>query len=497
MPPRPPNARRARDSHAGGHGAHPRQRPTSRARTAWRIAALVFCLALLGILTRPSAYLAVLWPANAVLLAMMVRNPGWTGPLAWLAASAGFVTADLITDNALGKTLWLTAANLAGVITGAYVFAVLDRLARLRDRHRSTSYVFLAGLAASLASVAVAAPAGPVLFQIDVRSTALMWLCSEFVNYLLILPVVLSAPRRWSLPRWRLAWRLRTTPLRRMAPLAGLGLGIAASMAIGHSGALAIPIPALLWCALTYSVFSTALLSMAVCYWQLYAAANGIFFEQAFPFTPDRFAEVFSLRIGAAMMMLGPLAVAISNAARKKALHALEHAMRHDALTKALSRASFLAQAERLMRARHDERADMAVLMADIDHFKSINDAHGHAVGDEVLVRYAAAVQGALRSGDLFGRLGGEEFAIVLRNVGAQDALAIANRLRHVTSALRFEHAGKAFGITVSIGLLHVDGASTPADLEHALLLADQALYQAKTAGRDRTVFVRAAQAAG
>ena len=134
--------------------------------------------------------------------------------------------------------------------------------------------------------------------------------------------------------------------------------------------------------------------------------------------------------------------------------------------------------------------ATIAVLALDIDQFKKVNDNFGHAAGDMVLIEFAEAVARTLRPGDLFGRLGGEEFAIALPNINDADALALAEQIRtQVESAGVILDDGQHVSITVSIGLDN-RRCRTRTSIDGALATADQALYRAKAAGRNRVVLI-------
>jgi diguanylate cyclase (GGDEF)-like protein len=125
-----------------------------------------------------------------------------------------------------------------------------------------------------------------------------------------------------------------------------------------------------------------------------------------------------------------------------------------------------------------------AVLLIDLDHFKSINDRFGHAVGDRVLQVFADAVKTNVRTCDLIGRLGGEEFAAVLYNITRDKALIVAERIRVSFAEAAAEVDGRPVVATVSIGLVvNQDG---PLDVPDLLAKADQALYHAKDRGRNR-----------
>jgi diguanylate cyclase (GGDEF)-like protein len=153
-----------------------------------------------------------------------------------------------------------------------------------------------------------------------------------------------------------------------------------------------------------------------------------------------------------------------------------------DSLTGVLSRRGFGKAADAVV-ARSLRRSEpVAVLAIDLDHFKAVNDTHGHAVGDAVLREATRAWRGVLREGDLLGRLGGEEFAVLLPLTDLRQAREVADRLRDVTSRLSFA-AAPGLQVTTSVG---VAALRSQESLAQALERADLALYQAKRAGRNR-----------
>jgi two-component system cell cycle response regulator len=123
----------------------------------------------------------------------------------------------------------------------------------------------------------------------------------------------------------------------------------------------------------------------------------------------------------------------------------------------------------------------LALVRVDVDHFKSINDSHGHEAGDQVLVEVARRLQGAVRGGDELARWGGDEFVALLPDTDKAGALRAAERLRAAVAAAPIVAAGTELPVTISVGWAHWAG-DTPDDL---LARADRALYKAKDAGRD------------
>ncbi len=168
---------------------------------------------------------------------------------------------------------------------------------------------------------------------------------------------------------------------------------------------------------------------------------------------------------------------------------ALYHQAFHDALTGLANRALFRDRVEHALatgrRAVSDHHAGIAVLFIDLDHFKHINDAHGHAIGDALLQAVAGRMLSATRGCDTVARLGGDEFAVVLEQMaGAESADIVANRILAELHA-SFDIEGRQLGIGASIGIA---GGSLALDVETLLRNADLALYSAKMQGRQRAV---------
>jgi diguanylate cyclase (GGDEF)-like protein len=155
-----------------------------------------------------------------------------------------------------------------------------------------------------------------------------------------------------------------------------------------------------------------------------------------------------------------------------------------DALTGVLNRRAFVSLAgQEYTRTRRYDRP-LSLLAIDIDAFKSINDAHGHEAGDEVLQALTMAWQGALRTTDAIGRLGGEEFAVLLPETNAAQARELAERVRQACETVSLEFLGADERVTVSVGVASVHTADS--SIDHAIARADQALREAKAGGRNR-----------
>ena len=169
---------------------------------------------------------------------------------------------------------------------------------------------------------------------------------------------------------------------------------------------------------------------------------------------------------------------------RKRAELALKHRANTDHLTGVASRGYFLTRAaQEIARARR-YGSPLALAMIDLDHFKNINDAYGHQFGDVVLKELAAICRRELRAVDLIGRLGGEEFVVLLPETALKRALDVAERLRQAINAREVpREQGAAVHFTASIGIATLDADT---DIDALLSRADKALYNAKQSGRNR-----------
>ncbi|MEZ5462291.1 diguanylate cyclase [Dokdonella sp.] len=155
-----------------------------------------------------------------------------------------------------------------------------------------------------------------------------------------------------------------------------------------------------------------------------------------------------------------------------------------DELTGSQSRRAFLENGRRQLNEARTRNLHTAALIIDVDDFKLVNDRFGHGVGDQALKKIASALRNQLREGDGFGRLGGEEFAVLLTGVNEAEALATAHRLREAVAGLRFSSDNISVPLRVSVGVA-IDPGNSP-DLDRLLERADLAMYSAKRNGRDQ-----------
>ncbi|HKE15275.1 MAG TPA: GGDEF domain-containing protein [Kofleriaceae bacterium] len=157
-----------------------------------------------------------------------------------------------------------------------------------------------------------------------------------------------------------------------------------------------------------------------------------------------------------------------------------------DGLTQIYNKRYFVETLEREIGRAHRYRRDLSLIIFDIDDFKRINDTHGHLAGDHVLKQLAGAIRGRIRREDILSRYGGEEFAIILPELGNYNAMQFAEKIRSLVESASFRFEDADIPVTISIGV-----ASLQQDLhepQEFIRIADERLYAAKSAGKNRVV---------
>lgn len=192
-------------------------------------------------------------------------------------------------------------------------------------------------------------------------------------------------------------------------------------------------------------------------------------------------AEVATTEMLVLIVVASFLMVSLGKERSESALH---RAATRDGLTQTFNRLEFTRLAREQMRRHASLRAPVSLLLLDLDHFKRINDTYGHPFGDTVLTLFSRTASAQLRSDDIFGRYGGEEFALFLPGVSEIEALSVAERVRAAFERVGEYVQGEPVGATVSIGV--ACDLSSRGDLSALVQRADRALYQAKAAGRNR-----------
>ncbi len=280
-------------------------------------------------------------------------------------------------------------------------------------------------------------------------------------------------------------------------PLTGIGVAMQVGV-VATAPQIAFP-----YLANLFTVFAFGMIWMSmrqsVAVWTIGVAATGVLFyavgdrlamPMATPFERTLVWMYLSLILGRCLL----LSVQSNDQRRRlsegrsKLATTLEHVQRlasHDELTSVLNRRSLLARLEQERSRAERTGVPFSIALLDLDHFKSVNDAHGHAAGDEVLSAFAATVQAAMRDTDAFGRYGGEEFLLILVATAPAAAPVAMDRIRAGVAAHDWSAVAPGLALTVSVG---VAGFRAGESVVQLLQRADDGLYEAKRAGRNRVI---------
>lgn len=441
----------------------------------------VLALCLLGILSRPLGDLALFWPANAFFLGMLVRYPHLAHYGSWLTVALGYVLADALTGSSLEKNLLINAGNLAAVAIGYQVFRQINPAMHRLQTPTSVLYMLLAVVCSAFTAGLFGMYVSPYLLGDSPLQGFAMWCGTELATSIAILPLLLTLPE-WSKPRQPGRWLYQQLCPTKLLPAFTLLLSGVLAIAIGGPGAIAFPIPALMWCALKYNLFTTSILAFCV------SACSMVGLTMTLQTSMHELINrelLLSVRLGLALMMLTPIMVGSVAAANRTLVQQLRQLADLDPLTQLPNRRAFLDASRQTILRLQQQQAPCAVLMMDIDHFKSVNDNYGHAQGDAVLSQFSQLVRVHLRKHDQLGRLGGEEFAALLPHTPPQEAAAVAQRLCAQFASLPIHVPGQTTPLhcTVSVGL--TEDPRSSASIEELLAQADRALYRAKEQGRN------------
>lgn len=210
-----------------------------------------------------------------------------------------------------------------------------------------------------------------------------------------------------------------------------------------------------------------------------YLAATGQLGTELFPAND---ANQWVAATGTAFLLLRGSALLLLAAERNR--NTLVAIAQHDPLTGAMNRSGLERAMARIATDAGKRPGRLTLLLIDIDHFKSLNDTHGHAAGDRILQLFAEAARSELRASDVLARHGGDEFVALLPHMSTRDAVRVANRIRSAFGRALAGRDGVTLQPTLSIGVAEGNAASN--ELEALLEQADEALYRSKRLGRDR-----------
>lgn len=428
---------------------------------------------LVNSLLQKPGHLALFWPQNALMVGVILRFPFLNRPRYYFSCVFSVLFCNIaIGYNNIGSLL-IILSNVA------FIFILTNAI--LHERKLPTdplkinvlrlySYCLITALICSfLGSFGFSLVSGKPF-----ESIYPVWFSEQFSTSVLILPFLLT---------WSGSLLPKSFDFRQTMPAVLLVLSLTASSQSGEIGSLAVTLPALIWCAISYSLPVTCLLT------QLTGVAEVLMVDAHWMYSSfeGHVAQIVSARMGIASIAISPVIVAVSVQAINTLVKQLSARANYDFLTRVHSRFGLYEK----LRKQNEKAGNTAlnVLLLDIDHFKTINDTHGHDCGDSVLTEFARRVKEVVGGEGIVARMGGEEFAVVMPDACGDNGYRLAEEIRAEIEQMEVQWGSDTLSLTVSIGLSHGQAARRQLvdAFDKLLSEADRYLYQSKKTGRNRT----------
>ena len=451
-------------------------RPESPLRNAMGIFLLTTLFYFVGAQLRLVEALSLFWPLNGVMAGVFARYAYLNRVRYYAVSYVAMLLYDAVTTRWGLASLAINASNILFIGTVALLVLRDKRMTRATPDPINALRLFNYCLFAAVLCALLGAAASVGIDSQTFWPLFADWFSEQFSTGVLIVPCMLTVkvPTRW----------VRFRP-EQLLPILALVVSVMASVVIGGAGSLVFPLPALIWCAVRYSLPATCLLTFVTGAVEIVLVANSIInIAVAAPLSTPM---MFSARLGIATMAICPVMVSASVAAINSLIQQVSLRADYDFLTHVYSRSGLYEALKK--EETHQRSRFLTVMLLDIDYFKSINDNYGHECGDRVLSAFAQKVQEVVGEEGLVARMGGEEFAVVVNSGDAQSGLEMAERIRLSISSHPFAWRQQQLFLTVSIGL--GSGKSEARELTEVfnrlMAEADDYLYRSKKAGRNRT----------
>jgi len=443
--------------------------------------------------SREAGNIATLWPPNGLLAAALLLSPRRRWSAVLLAGAIGSVAANLINGNPAITAASITVANLVEVLVAA---AIIRRHTRRRVLFQHSSDVLVlivASIVAAGVAGALSATSAVVLVGAPFTKIFIKWVLGDVLGLLVVMPIAVIA---YNLivhgPDLMMSQRSQRE--------AALLLGVVFAVSIGVYWPTLPPVqflvmPTVLLASFRLGPLGAALSTVIVA---IVGSLGTVAAAGAVASTPDQVTlRVFNFQLNLAVLFLTALPIGAAMAQRAQLERDLKDerdradrfasdmaSIAHiDDLTGLATRRFFLEQLDVMAATARRAQQPLTLAMLDIDFFKPINDQFGHAVGDAVLMAIGAACRNAVRADDIIGRLGGEEFAMLMPLTDQETAYRIVDRLREAVAAIAIPTSdGRQVSVTISVGMAMFANQQ----IDRLLLDADRALYLAKERGRNR-----------
>jgi diguanylate cyclase (GGDEF)-like protein len=460
------------------------------------IAAGYLATALGGLaISRQAGNIATLWPPNGMLVAalLLTAQRRWREVL--IAGAIGSLVANLFNGASAVTASSITVANLVEALIAASI--IRHQTGRRVLFQHSTDVVVLiaASISAALVAGALSATSAKLLMNAPFTTIFIKWVLGDVLGLLVVMPIAVIAHDL--IKHGPDLMMSRHTQGEAAAILAGVcGVSIAV-FAPNMPPVQFLVMPTVLLASFRLGPLGAALSTSIVA---VVGSLGTVLAAKAGSLQPDEITlRIFNFQLNLAVLFLTALPIGSAMAQRAQLERDLteekERADRFaadmaalanvDDLTGLATRRFFLDQLDHMAATARRVKQPLTLAMIDIDHFKPINDRFGHAVGDAVLMAIGAACRSAVRSDDVIGRLGGEEFAMLMPLTDQETAYRIVDRLREAVAAIAIPTSdGRTVSVTISVGM----AMFADQQIDRLLLDADRALYLAKERGRNRIV---------
>lgn len=435
----------------------------------------------LGITLRPIHLFSALWPTNAFLIALWLINKKEIPFLGYVCTFLGYILADLITGTQLYLAIQLAITNSISVFTSIFIFY---HYSDSKTNLKTPKDIVILSL--SIATGSIFCSAYSMLFVYPQMHTSydsttifyIYWSVSEFFNNTLLTPVF------FALLTSTTHLKNTTTSRFKSFPLIALMISIGFSYYITGLGTIVFIVPALLWCAFSYSSSFSTVLTLLSCLSQYGLLIEFLNQHPHYGRLSLNMDQRISVQVGLALLSYAPIFINIINQQNQILLHNLKQQADIDPLTLISNRRRFF----HCLEMNFANEKNLSILYIDIDFFKQINDQYGHIIGDQVLINFTKKINLNIRIDDIFARIGGEEFGLILPNTTPQQSIEMANRLRTLIAQSQITTSeNQAIFITMSVGIRHIP-LFDKENISHYIHDADKALYQAKKTGRNKVI---------
>lgn len=438
------------------------------------LSSMVFILCVIGYFNvSPINSISVIWPVNAFLMGGFVRFPFLRNYYSYVLCSVSYGLYNFVFFDDLTKIVCFFFGDFFSITSGVFLFSMLSDSNRKLLTPNSVFIMF---------GIILVSSSCFSFFVWIFRGEFIVGFATDMINYAALLPFIITLPKSsefvggvfgYFYGEVRVVWN-------------GGGVLIFFSILLGHFfgadgvssiGVIAFPLLGLLWFSLRCKVFFVSFLSLCYSYFLLFFLSHGV----------GGGIDFISVRMAMSVICLSPLTVACVIYNRDNIINSLAFDSTHDSMTAVLNRKKFFELSCKKLDFCKSHNQSFTVMMLDLDFFKSINDRFGHAAGDSVIIELSKIIKRNVRENDLVGRLGGEEFGIVISGCEELAVFDIASEIKNSFHSHPFVFDGCTVSCTVSIGVVFcID--HTNLNFNHAISSADSKLYEAKNAGRNLIV---------